>query len=89
MPKQKIKAIVNRFLKGNDPEDVKESLQEMYHLTMMSEHEISSEDRQSLAYYCREMIDFLNELSDLNKTIREKIVKNSTTIITFFAFLLF
>lgn len=86
MSKRKIKEIIQSFLKGNDPECVKESLQEMYHLTMMSEYDISTDERQNFTYYCKEMINLLNELSYIHK----KIIKNSSSpLIALFAFLVF
>ena len=44
MSKQKLKAIVQRFLKGNDPDQMKKSVEKLYGRAMLSEPEISPEE---------------------------------------------
>lgn len=75
MSKQKIKVIVSRFLKGNDPECVKESIERIYGRAMLSKGEISPQERHEFTYDCREIVHLLNDLKDIQKRIQKKIFK--------------
>ena len=77
MPKQKIKAIVNRFLKGNDPNEVKKSIEKIYGRAMLSKDEISPEERHEFTYDCREIINFFSELSIVDKKRLKKAKKKT------------
>lgn len=73
----KIKAIVRDFLLLNDPYRVKHSVREMYNITMLSENEITTEERQDFTLHCMELEAFLDELGAFNKKMCKKIFKKA------------
>lgn len=71
MPKQKLKAIVNKFLFVNHPTHTKKVVREMYDTVMLSDSEISVKQRQDFTFVCTQIERLL---SDINK-VRKKEAK--------------
>ena len=72
MSKQKIKEVFKEFLLDADPEEAKEILREMYDFIMLSEEEISPEQRQQFTLTCNSVEKLMDDISNLSKKILRK-----------------
>lgn len=78
MPKQKIKAIIRKFLFFIDPSETKETVREMYDFIMLSDDEISTKQRKRFTLTCMQIEELMNDISSISKKVLRK--KKALTI---------
>ena len=72
MSKQKIKAIFKKFLFYGDPNQTKETVREMYDVLILSDEEITPEQRQRYTITCQNVEELMDDISALSKKILRK-----------------
>ena len=68
MEKIELKEATGGFFLMCDIEDVKKSMWDIYESLMMSDSDISIEERQRFTFACKQMEDLLNDLSSIKKS---------------------
>ena len=71
MEKLEIKETIKSLLCTFDMEHIKNSIWEMHESLMMSEREISIEERQRFTFACRQMADILSDLDSIREEVQQ------------------
>ena len=72
MAKQKIKRIFRKFLSDANPADTKKTIREMYDFIMLSDEEISPEQRQDFTLTCYSVEKLMDDVSSVSKKMLRK-----------------
>lgn len=72
MEELKVKETIRSILSMCDMEQIKKSIWEMHESLMMSERDISIEERQRFTFACRQMADILNDLNSIREEVQQE-----------------
>ena len=77
MLKQKLKAIIANFISFEEPASVKETVREMYDIIMLSEQEISVEQRKRFTHTCMNLEELMSGLNAITKKLRKELSRKA------------